>query len=159
MPIHLQPKEKIELEKLLIERQVEKLSNCSNQYFIPPIVIPVKKDQIFLDSNILNKAIHKNKYQMPYINSLIQTVSQTLSNAPPKTAYFATLDLQYAYSQLNLHSVTARHCTFNIESGDMTGSHCFKTGIYGLTDVRAKFRRAIDCTLTGLTNSVFWAIY
>ena len=52
----------------------------------------------------MKKAIYKNKYQMPNIDSLKQTISQTLSNAPQETAYFRILDLQYAYSQFNLHT-------------------------------------------------------
>ena len=75
MPIHLQTKVKIELEKLRNEGHIEKLTNCSDQFFISPIVITVKKDQSIktaLDSKILNKAVHKNKYQMPNIDSLIQ---------------------------------------------------------------------------------------
>ena len=79
---------------------------------------------------------------MPNIDSLIQTISQTLSNAPQETAYFTTLDWQYAYSQLNLHCDTARLCNFNIVSGDMTGNYRFKTGIYGLTDMPAEFQKA-----------------
>ena len=74
LPIHLQPKVKIELKKLLKEGHIEKLTNCSDQFFISPIVITVKNDQsikITLDSKILNKAIHKNKYQMPKIDSNI----------------------------------------------------------------------------------------
>ena len=97
VPIHLQPKVKIELEKLLNEGHIEKLTNCSDQFFITLIVITVKKDQLTktaLDSKILNKAIHKNKYQMPNIDSIIQTISQTLSTAPQKTAYFTKLELQ-----------------------------------------------------------------
>ena len=90
---------------------------------------------------------------MPNIDSLIQTISQTLSTAPQETAYFTTLDLQYAYSQLKLHSDTARHCNFNIVSGDMTGTYRFKTGFYGLTDMPAEFQKAIDCTLAGLENT------
>ena len=99
VPIHLQPKVKVELEKLLNEGHIEKLTNSSDQFFISPIVITVKEDQsikIALDSKFLNKTIHKNKYQMPNIDSLIQTISQTLSTAPQETAYFTTLDLQYA---------------------------------------------------------------
>ena len=38
---------------------------------------------------------------MPNIDSLIQTISQTLLTAPQETAYFTTLDLQYAYSHLS----------------------------------------------------------
>ena len=91
---------------------------------------------------------------MPNIDSLIQTISQTLSNAPQETAYFTTLDSQYAYSQLNLHSDTARLSNFNIVSGDMTGTYRFKTGFYGLTNKPAEFQKAIDCTLAGLTNTL-----
>ena len=64
---------------------------------------------------------------MPNIDSLIKRISQSLSNAPQETAKFTTLHLQYAYSQLNLHSDTARHCNFNTVSGDMTGTYHFKT--------------------------------
>ena len=62
VPIRLQPKVKTELEKLLNEGHIEKLTNCSDQFFISSIVITVKKDQsikIELDSKILNKAITK----------------------------------------------------------------------------------------------------
>ena len=156
VPIHLQPKVKIELEKLLNEGHIKKLTNCSDQFLISPIVITVKKDQsikIALYYKILNKAIHKNKYQMPNMDSLIQTISQTLSAAPQETAYFTTLDLQYAYSQINSYSDTARHFNFNLVSGDMTGTYCFKTECYGLTDMPAEFKKAIDCTLAGLNNT------
>ena len=119
VPIQLQSKVKIELEKLLNEGHIEKLTNCSDQFFISPIVITVKKDQsikIALDSKILNKSIHNNKYQMPNIDSLNQKISQSLSTAPQETAYFTTLDLQYAYSQLNLLSDTTHHFNFNLVS-------------------------------------------
>ena len=43
VPIHLQPKVKIELEKLLNEGHIEKINNCSDQFFISPIVITVKR--------------------------------------------------------------------------------------------------------------------
>ena len=90
---------------------------------------------------------------MPNIDSLIQTISQTLSTAPQETAYFTTLDLQYANSQLNLHSDTVRHCNFNLVSGNMTGTYLFKTGFYGLKEMLAGFQKTIDCTLAGLNNT------
>ena len=37
----------------------------------------------------------------------------------------------------------------------MTGTYRFKAGFYGLTDMPAKFRKAIDCTLAGLNNTLF----
>ena len=65
----------------------------------------MKKDQsikLALDSKVLNKAIHKNKYQMPNIEMLIDTISQHLTDTQNgQQAYFTTLDLKYAYSQLN----------------------------------------------------------
>ena len=81
---------------------------------------------------------------------MIQTISQTLSNAPQQTAYFTTLYLRQAYIQLNLHNDTARPCNFNTVSSDMTGTYRFKTGFYVLTDMPAEFQKAIDCTLAGL---------
>ena len=90
---------------------------------------------------------------MPNNDSLIQTISQTLSAAPQETAYFTTLDLQYAYSQSNLHIDTARHCNFNLVSEDMTDTYRFKTGFYSLTDMSAEFHKAIDYTLAGLNNT------
>ena len=156
VPKHLQPKVKIELEKLLHEGHIEKLTNCSDQFFYLSNSHYSKKGSVNQNSTrfkILNKAIHKNKYQMPNIDSLIQTISQTLSTAPQETAYFTTLDLQYAYIQLKLHSDTARHCNFNIVSGDMTGTYRFKVGFYGLMDMPAEFQKAIDYTLAGLDNT------
>ena len=64
------------------------------------------------------------------VDSLNQTFSQALSNAPLETAYFTTFDLQYAYSRLNLHNDTARQCNFNFVSRDMTGTYRFKTRFY-----------------------------
>ena len=64
-----------------------------------------------------------------------------------------TLDLHYAYSQLNFYNDTASHCNFNIVSGNMTGTYLFKTGCYGLTGMPAEFQKANDCTLVGLTNT------
>ena len=113
------------------------------------------QSKIALDSKILIKAIHKYKYQIQNIDSLIQTISQTLSNAPQGTAYFTTLELQYAYSQLNLHTDTDRHCNFNIVSGGLTGTYRYKTSFYRLTDMRAKIQKAIDCTLAGPNNTLF----
>ena len=69
VPIHFQPKVKIELEKLLNEGHIENLNNCSDQFSVSPIVITVKKkDQsikIALDSKILNKLFIKTSIKCP----------------------------------------------------------------------------------------------
>ena len=109
----------MDLDGLQNEGHIEKLSSYSDDYFLSPIVITVKKDQsikLALDSKLLIKAIHKNKYQMPNIDLLIDTISQHLPNTHNNSqqAYFSTLDLNYAYSQIQLHKDTAKHFIFNI---------------------------------------------
>ena len=157
IPINLQDKINAELRKLLAEKHIIKLSSCPDSYFISPIVVTVKKDQtikLALDSKILNKSTHKNKYQMPNIDTLIESISQQISApASQNITYFSTIDLKYAYSQLNLDTNTANHCNFNIISGDMTGTYRFQTGFYGLTDMPAEFQKAMDYTLIGLENT------
>ena len=122
-----------------------------------PIVITVKKDQsikLALDSKVLNKTIHKNKYQIPNIDMLIDTISQHLTNTQNgQQAYFTTLDLKYAYRQLKLYHDIAKHCNFNIICGESTGTYRFKNGFYGLTDMPADFQKAMDYKLVGLQNT------
>ena len=91
---------------------------------------------------------------MPNINNLNDTIQQNLfTKASQETAYFSTLDLKYAYNQLNLDPETARHCKFNIISGEGTGTYRFITGFYGLIDMPAAFQKAMDFTLVGLQNT------
>ena len=155
--INLLDKVSDELKKLSEQGHIEKLQERSDENFISPIVITVKKDQsvkLALDSKVLNKAIHKNKHQMPNIDSLIDSISQHINDSNHgDNVYFSTIDLKYAYSQLNLHPDTARHCNFNIICGNATGTYCFKTGFYGLTDMPAEFQRGMDYTLVGLSNT------
>ena len=156
-PINLQALVNAELKKRLEEKHIIKLNGCSDKNFNSPIVITVKRDKtvkLALDSKILNKSIHKNKYQMPNIDNLIDTIQQNLNtNASQETAFFSTLQLKYAYSQLNLDPETARHCYFNIVSSEGTGTYRFITGFYGLTDMPAAFQEVMDYTLVGLKNT------
>ena len=90
---------------------------------------------------------------MPNIDNLIYTIQQNLSTTTSQeTAFFWTLDLKYAYSQLNLDPEKARHCNFNFISGEGTGTYRFLTGFYGLTDMPAAFQKVMDYTLVGLQN-------
>ena len=45
VPINLQDRVNKEIKKLLEEGHIEKLNNCSDQYFISPIVITFKREQ------------------------------------------------------------------------------------------------------------------
>ena len=62
VPLHLLERVEQELEKLIEDKQIMRLEKCSDEYFISPVVITVKKDKIVkiaLDSKELNDAIHK----------------------------------------------------------------------------------------------------
>ena len=61
--------------------------------------------------------------------------------------------MKYAYSPLNLDPETARHCNFNIISGEGTGTYRFISGFYGLTDMPAAFQKVMDYTVVGFQNT------
>ena len=91
---------------------------------------------------------------MPDKDNLTDTIQQNLNTtASQETAYFTTLNLKYAYSQFNLDPETARHCKFNIISGEGRGTYRFITGFYGLTDMPAAFQKVMFYTLVGLKNT------
>ena len=102
-----------------------------------------------MDSKQINKKIHKNKYQMPNIDILLDNVAQSAQQGhdKPGTTLFSTIDLRYAYSQLKLDDATRQQCNFSIIGGQATGTYQFQTGFYGLTDMPAEFQKAIDLTL------------
>ena len=120
-------------------------------------MVTVKKDQsieLALDSKIQYKAIHKNKYQMPNIDTLIESISQqTSAPAPRETTYFSRLDLKKAYSQLNLDPNTAIRSNFKIITGDISGTYRFQTGFYGLTDMPAEFQKTMDYNIIGFKKT------
>ena len=134
-----------------------RLEKCSDEYFISPVVITVKKDKsvkIALDSKELNDAIHKNKYQMQSIDHLIDAVANYVSERSTEqgTFYFSKRDLKYAYSQILLDPQLQKHCSFNILGGKATGTYRFLNGFYGLTDMPATFQKTIDVTLRNCQN-------
>ena len=82
VPINLQPLVNAELKKLLDEKHIIKLNSCSDENFISPIVVTVERDKtvkLALDSKILSKSIHENKYQMPNIDNLFDVIQRNLN--------------------------------------------------------------------------------
>ena len=157
IPLHLEKEVEDELKKLQANGNITKLDKCSKEFFISPIVITVKRDKsikLAMDAKTINKAIHKNKYQMHNIDCLIDTIAQTITQSSDDgEVLFSTIDLRYAYSQLPLDPETSKHCNFNIIGGQATGTYRFNTGFYGLTDMPAEYQKAIDITLANLTNT------
>ena len=56
--------------------------------------------KLALEARELNKQVHKNKYQMPNIEELMDTVGQAISEKKARSIYFFTMDLTHAYGQL-----------------------------------------------------------
>ena len=150
MLITLQDKVDKEIDKLLRQGHIEKLNECLDKYFVSPIVITVKKDgsvKLALESRELNKQVHKNKYQMPKIEELMDTVGQTISERKPGDVYFSTMDFTYAYGQLPLSPETSVQCNFSLLGGKSTGTYRFQTGFVGLTTMPAEFQRVMNTIL------------
>ena len=135
MPLHLETQVEEELRNLQKSGHITKLEKRSNDFFIFSIVITVKKDKsikIAMDSKTINKAIHKNKYQMHNTDCLMDSIAQTITQSSNGEILFSTIDLRYAYSQLPLDEETAKQSNFNIIGGEATGTYRFNNGFYGL---------------------------
>ena len=158
IPLHLTEKVERELKKLTDEKQIKKLTKCSDEHFISPVVITVKSNQsikIELDSKTLNDAIHKNKYQMQSIDHLMDKIGMKISQLKTQEGklYFSKIDLKYAYTQLPLHPDTQKHCNFIILGGNATGTYKFLNEFYRITDLPATFQKMMDTTLDVLDST------
>ena len=99
VPLHLTEKVDKEIKHLLDTNQIVKLDKCSDDVFISPIVITVKHDKsikLALDSQLLNDAINKNKYQMQSIDNLMDAVAKYISDNKqfPGEFLFSKIDLK-----------------------------------------------------------------
>ena len=77
VPNTLQEKVDKKSDKLLAQGNIQKLEECSDKYSVSPIVITIKKDglvKLVLESREMNKQVHKNKYQLPNIDELMDIV-------------------------------------------------------------------------------------
>ena len=124
--IHLQSKVEEELKNSQKNVNVIKVDKCSEKNFNSPIIITVKRDKtikLARDSKVINKAIHKNKYQIQNIDCLMDNFAHSiLESSHESEVFFSTIDLRYAYSHLPLDEATAKHCRFNTIGGQATGT-------------------------------------
>ena len=126
--IHIQEKVENEIRSLIDPSHIIRLEKGSDQQFISPIVITVKKEQsikLAMDSKQINKSIHKNKYQMLNIEILLDNIAQSAQEGTDElgTTYFSKFDFRYAYSQLPLDETTRTQCNFSIIGGRATGTY------------------------------------
>ena len=85
-----------EVERLIKEGHIEKVTEVTDKQFIRPVVIIVKRDKsvrIALDARALNNEITKNKYQMPNLEHLSDMVAEQLDKTNNGIAWYISLDL------------------------------------------------------------------
>ena len=143
-PLQLQEAVEAEIDKLLNEGHKRRVETVSDEVFIQPVVVTVKKDKtvkIALDPRSMNNAILKEKYQMPKLDNLMEQVAEITNSDNTGEVLFTFLDKLYAYGQTDLHPDTARHCGFQIIRGRATGTYAFNTGYHGLTIMHQSSKR------------------
>ena len=116
MPIHFQKTVKKELEKLVESRHLEKADNTTENCFVSPAVITIKKDKsvkIALDSRKLNDACVKRKAARPNMEELLSKKSAEITRNNGEI-WMSKIDLDYAYGQATLTVEAAKHCVFSI---------------------------------------------
>ena len=146
MLIHFQKTVKHELEKLIEKGHLEKAEKTTENSFISPAVIIIKKDKsvkIALDSRKLNEACVNRKAAMPNMEELVSKISAEIAKSNGET-WMSKIDLDYAYGLAKLSKEPAKHCVFSIIGGDFRGHYRFKKGFCGLSDIPTVFQEQID---------------
>ena len=149
VPIHFQKIVKKELEKLIEKRHLEKADKTTENCFVSPAVITIKKVKsvkIAVDSRKLNESCIKRKATMPNMEERISQISAKITQNNGEI-WMSKIDLDYAYGQAKLSAETSRHCVLSIIGGDFTGHYRFKKGFYGLSDIPTVFQEHIDKVL------------
>ena len=150
IPIHLQDQVEQELKRLIKHGYVEKATEITENCFVSPAVITVKKDKLIkiaLDSRKLNEITVKRKAQMPNMEELISRISRKISEGEDGEILATKLDFDYAYGQIKLDDDTKNLCIFTVTGGNFTGYYRFLKGFYGLADIPTIFQERIDTIL------------
>ena len=150
VPIHLQEQVANEIKRLIKNGYLEGATEITENCFVSPAVITVKKDKsvkIALDSRKLNEATIKRKTQMPNMEELISRISRKISAEEEGEIWLTKLDFDYAYGQIKLDDETKNLCIFTITEREFTGYYRFLKGFYGLADIPTIFQERMDKTL------------
>ena len=109
-----------EIKRMLKDCHIEKEDEIKDDVFIQQTVTTVKKDRaikLALDDRILNKAIDKDKYQMPNLENLMDMIAARPDSAKGEV-WHSSVDLTYKYGQVPLPALVAKHCNFHIFGGE-----------------------------------------
>ena len=90
IPIQLQDQVDSEITNLLDQGHIERVDTIKDDVFIQPVVITAKKDRsvkIAIDARALNDSIAKDKYQMPNLENLMDTVAEKIDGKEGQVFY------------------------------------------------------------------------
>ena len=99
VPKHFQKPAKHEMEKLIEKRHLEKADKSTENCFISPAIITIRKDKsvkIALDSRNLNEACVERKAAMPNMEELISKTSSEITKNNVEI-WMSKIDSDYAY--------------------------------------------------------------
>ena len=150
VPIHFQNQVPEEIKRLIKNGYLERATEITEDCFVSPAVITVKKDKsvkIALDSRKLNEATIKKKAQMPNMEELISRISRKISEEQEGKKWITKLEFDYAYGQIKLNETTRNLCIFTVTGGEFTGYYRLLKGFYGLADIPTIFQERIERTL------------
>ena len=124
VPIHLQNQVAEEIKRLIKNGYLERATEITEDCFVSPAVITVKKDKsvkIALDSKKSNEATIKKKAQLPNMEELIPRISRKVSEEQKGEIWITKLDFDYAYGQIKLNENTKKLCIFTVTGAEFTG--------------------------------------
>ena len=139
----------LELKWLIKHGYIERATEITEDCFLSPAVITVKKVKsikIALDSRKLNEVTIKRKDQMPNMEELISRISKKIGGKEGEILA-KKLDFNYAYGQIKLDENTKNLCMFTVTGRDFTGYYRFLKRFYGLAVIPTIFQERIDTTL------------
>ena len=143
-PFHLRPKVEEEIQKLLKQDIIESVESNPTPW-VSPIVTPPKKDgssiRLCIDMREPNKAIERERHQMPTVNEIINDVNGS--------AIFSKIDLRSGYHQLELEESSRYITTFATHLGLFR----YKRLNFGISSAAEVFQKAIQDVVRDVSNA------
>ena len=143
-PYHLRKKIKEKLHDLEEKGIIESVD--TPQEWISNIVVTPKSSgdiRICLDAREINKAIQKEKFPIPTVDSLLDSMSGC--------KFFSKIDLKNAYTQIELSEEARKLTNFITEEGIKRYTRL----IYGISNASEIFQRCLEQTLGGIESVRF----
>ena len=141
IPYHMRKEVSMELQKLVDEDIIEKVSDQPTPW-ISPIVCTPKKDggtRICVDMRAANQAIERERHLM---TSTLSDFRAELNGSK----YFSKIDLKQAYHQLELAEESRFITTFSMHEGLFR----YKRLNYGTNSAAETFQNILQCNLSDI---------